>query len=117
MRSHERTAEMSAVWHAVGAFARGRPVLIHDADDREDETDLVSPASAVVPDDVARLRTDAGGLICVTLSAPVAEAFDLPFLVDVVGHPIVGDEDGARRYANAESIPFVDGGDLIQVFT
>jgi 3,4-dihydroxy 2-butanone 4-phosphate synthase len=93
MRPTERTATDSAAWRAVRAFAEGDPVLIHDADDREAETDLVYPASTVGPDNLARLRNDAGGLICVALSASVATAFDLPFLVDVLDHPMVGDDD------------------------
>lgn len=78
---------------AIAAFARGDPVLIHDAADREGETDLIYPASAVTPDAVARLRNDAGGLICVALSDGVASAFDLPFAREVVDHPAAdGDE-------------------------
>ncbi|AWB26566.1 3,4-dihydroxy-2-butanone-4-phosphate synthase [Halococcoides cellulosivorans] len=72
---------------AIEAFANGDPVLIHDAADREGEVDLVYPAGTVAPSDVARLRTDAGGLICVALSDRVARAFDLPFLADAVEHP------------------------------
>ncbi|MFW6436979.1 MAG: 3,4-dihydroxy-2-butanone-4-phosphate synthase [Halococcoides sp.] len=72
---------------AIEAFAAGDPVLIHDAADREGEVDLVYPAGAVDPRDVARLRSDAGGLICVALTDRVAAAFDLPFLADAVDHP------------------------------
>lgn len=72
---------------AVSAFQAGRPVLIHDFDDREDETDLVYPAAAVDLDDVERLRNDAGGLVCVAIPYEVAEEFDLPFLADALSHP------------------------------
>lgn len=76
----------SSIISAVDAFQRGDPVLIHDANDRENEIDLVYPAHAVTPSDVSRLRNDAGGLICVALSHEVAEQFDLPFLHDVITH-------------------------------
>lgn len=76
----------SAIKQAIRAFQMGKPVLVHDFDDREGETDIVYPALAVSPDDVARLRNDAGGLICVALSYEVAEAFDLPFLTDELDH-------------------------------
>ena len=78
---------------AVEAFRAGRPVLVHDFADREGETDLVYPAGVVTPDDVARMRNDAGGLVCVALSHDVAEAFDLPFLAEVVDHPTGVDHD------------------------
>ena len=75
---------------AVAAFRAGEPVLIHDADDRESEVDLVYPADAVTPAAVSRMRNDAGGLICVALADDVAEAADLPFAADALDHPAVG---------------------------
>ncbi|MFB6311729.1 MAG: 3,4-dihydroxy-2-butanone-4-phosphate synthase [Salinirussus sp.] len=78
---------------AVDAFRRGQPVCVHDAADREGETDLIYPANAVTPDAVARMRNDAGGLICVALSDAVAEALDLPFLQDAIDHPLAADPD------------------------
>lgn len=77
----------SSVASALSAFRAGRPVLIHDSDDREDEIDMVYPAGAVSPGDVAVLRNDVGGLVCVALSYQVAEIFDLPFVADLVDHP------------------------------
>ena len=78
---------------AITAFARGDPVLVHDAADREGETDLIYPAGAVTPAAVAQLRNDAGGLVCVALSDAVASAFDLPFTREIVDHPAAdGDE-------------------------
>ena len=79
-----------AVERAVAAFGRGEPVCVHDAADREGETDLVFPAAAVAPDDVATMRNDAGGLVCVALSAAVADALDLPFAADAIDHPASG---------------------------
>jgi 3,4-dihydroxy 2-butanone 4-phosphate synthase len=77
----------------VAAFARGEPVLIHDDADREGETDLVYPAGSVTPDAVARLRNDAGGLICVALSDAVSTALDLPFMQNTIDHPTAADHD------------------------
>ncbi|NHN46733.1 3,4-dihydroxy-2-butanone-4-phosphate synthase [Halostella sp. JP-L12] len=78
---------------AVEAFRAGRPVLVHDFADREGETDLVYPAGVVTPEDVARMRNDAGGLVCVALSHEVAEAFDLPFAAETIEHPAGTDHD------------------------
>ncbi|UPW01877.1 3,4-dihydroxy-2-butanone-4-phosphate synthase [Halorussus gelatinilyticus] len=72
---------------AIEAFREGSPVLVHDAADREGETDLIYPAGAVTPEDVSRMRNDAGGLVCVALSDAVADAFDLPFLEETLDHP------------------------------
>ncbi|MFC4552444.1 MULTISPECIES: 3,4-dihydroxy-2-butanone-4-phosphate synthase [Halorussus] len=78
---------------AVEAFREGSPVLVHDAADREGETDLIYPAGAVAPKDVSRMRNDAGGLVCVALSDEVADAFDLPFLQEALDHPASGAHD------------------------
>jgi 3,4-dihydroxy 2-butanone 4-phosphate synthase len=82
-----KSSNATAVERALAAFRDGEPVLVHDAADREGEVDLVYPAAAVTPDDVARMRNDAGGLICVALAPEVAEAFALPFLADELDHP------------------------------
>jgi len=82
-----KSSEATAVARAVAAFRDGDPVLVHDAADREGEVDLVYPAAAVEPADVARMRNDAGGLVCVALADDVADAFDLPFVTDVLDHP------------------------------
>ena len=77
----------NAVDAAIDAFRAGQPVLIHDFDDREGETDIVYPATAVDPDAVRQLRNDAGGLVCVALGNAVAERFGLPFLQQALDHP------------------------------
>ncbi len=83
----------NALSDAVAAFRAGEPVLIHDFDDREGETDLVYPAAAVEHRDVARMRNDAGGLVCVALPDPVATTFDLPFLDETIDHPAAATQD------------------------
>ena len=82
-----RTEPPETVERAVTAFARGDPVLVHDAADREGETDLIYPAGAVDAAAVARMRRDAGGLVCVALSAAACDALDLPFVHDELAHP------------------------------
>lgn len=86
------TADSGSVDSAIEALQAGEPICVHDFDDREGETDLIYPANAVDPDAVARLRNDAGGLLCVALPADVAAAADLPYLSNVLDHPAVEDE-------------------------
>ena len=86
-------AGSNALDRALAAFGRGEPICIHDAADREGETDLVYPAEAVTPRAVSRLRNDAGGLVCVALDYDVAETFDLPFFTEAVDHPTTAHHD------------------------
>ncbi|QZP39129.1 3,4-dihydroxy-2-butanone-4-phosphate synthase [Halobaculum magnesiiphilum] len=90
---------------ALAAFRAGEPVLVHDFDDREGETDLVYPAGAVEPADVARMRNDAGGLICVAVSDAVADAADLPFLEAEIDHPAAASHDLAYDDRSSFSLP------------
>ncbi|WP_459193762.1 3,4-dihydroxy-2-butanone-4-phosphate synthase [Halosimplex sp. J119] len=83
----------ASVERAIEALRRGDPVLVHDAADREGETDLIYPAGAVTPDAVARMRNDAGGLVCVALGDAVAAAFDLPYLREAIDHPAAADHE------------------------
>ncbi len=69
---------------ALKAFRKGEPVLIYDFDDREGETDIAIPAINVTPKDIAMMRCDGGGLICVALHPIAAEKLGLPFMHDVL---------------------------------
>jgi 3,4-dihydroxy 2-butanone 4-phosphate synthase len=86
-------AGSEAVDRAVAAFRRGAPVLVHDAADREGETDILYPARAVTPRAVARMRNDAGGLVCVALSDAVSETLGLPFIQESLDHPLTADHE------------------------
>lgn len=80
---------------AVNALHNGDPVLIHDAGDREDEVDMVYAAEHITPEKIARLRNDAGGLICTAVSHDAAERLSLPFLRDTMEHPAAEMEEQA----------------------
>ncbi|MDS0241848.1 MULTISPECIES: 3,4-dihydroxy-2-butanone-4-phosphate synthase [unclassified Haloferax] len=103
-RTAESTGDFDSVSRVLDAFRAGEPVLVHDFDDREGETDLVYPAGAVGPADVARMRNDAGGLVCVALPNDVSEALGLPFIDEVLDHPAASSHDLA--YDSRSSFSF-----------
>ncbi|RDI73049.1 3,4-dihydroxy-2-butanone-4-phosphate synthase [Halopelagius longus] len=103
MAGTQRTDE--ALARALSAFRAGDPVLVHDFDDREGETDIVYPARAVTAADVARLRNDAGGLVCAAVSDAAAEAMDLPFLESEIDHPAAADHELAYDDRSSFSLP------------
>ncbi len=75
---------MNDIELALRHFRAGKPVLIYDFDDREGETDIAIPAISVTPKDVAMMRMDGGGLICVSIHPKAAEKLKLPFMHDVL---------------------------------
>ncbi|MDG6218787.1 MAG: 3,4-dihydroxy-2-butanone-4-phosphate synthase [Candidatus Thermoplasmatota archaeon] len=68
---------------ALVKIRQGNFVLIHDADDREDETDFILAAEFVNPSHIRTMRQDGGGLIFLMISDEIAKRFQLPFIVEV----------------------------------
>lgn len=69
---------------AIELLRSGGSILIYDADNREGETDIVTPARSITPGKVANLREDAGGLICVAIHPKAAYKLGLPFMTDLL---------------------------------
>ena len=90
---------------ALAELAAGRPVLVHDFDEREGETDLVYPAGAVDAAAVSRMRNDAGGLVCVALSDEAASAMGVPFFTDAVDHDAATGHDLAYDDRSSFALP------------
>lgn len=59
----------------------GKPVVVVDSADRENEGDIILATEKVTPEIVAFLTREARGLICVSISAEVAERLRLPLQV------------------------------------
>lgn len=80
---------------ALAALRRGEPVLLYDADGREEETDMVVASQFATPDALRQLREDAGGLVCTTIAPEHHRKLGLPYLADLLDdaaarHPILG---------------------------
>jgi 3,4-dihydroxy 2-butanone 4-phosphate synthase len=69
---------------AGDSLARGEPVLIFDAVDREGETDLVFLSERSTPELIRLQRQDAGGLICTAFSETLRARLGLPFQSDLL---------------------------------
>ena len=76
------------------ALKSGRPVLVYDADGREEETDAAIASQFVTPEIIRFLRKEAGGLICTTVPSEARERLGLPYLTQILGeaaarHPVL----------------------------
>ena len=76
------------------ALKAGRPVLVYDADGREEETDAAIASQFVTPEIIRFLRKEAGGLICTTVPSEARERLGLPYLAQILGeaaarHPVL----------------------------
>ena len=65
----------------VDEIRRGRMIVLADAEDRENEGDLVLAADFVTPEAINFMATHARGLICLTLTEERCRQLNLPLMV------------------------------------
>ncbi|MDQ0841519.1 bifunctional 3,4-dihydroxy-2-butanone-4-phosphate synthase/GTP cyclohydrolase II [Streptomyces sp. V1I6] len=74
---------LDPVEQAVRDIAAGRPVVVVDDEDRENEGDLVIAAEKATPEVVAFMMSECRGLICAPMEGDELERLELP---QMVGH-------------------------------
>ncbi|MBO1331535.1 bifunctional 3,4-dihydroxy-2-butanone-4-phosphate synthase/GTP cyclohydrolase II [Streptomyces sp. VRA16 Mangrove soil] len=72
---------LDPVEQAVRDIAAGRPVVVVDDEDRENEGDLVVAAEKITPEIVAFMMSECRGLICAPMEGAELERLDLPQMV------------------------------------
>ncbi|MEU6124802.1 bifunctional 3,4-dihydroxy-2-butanone-4-phosphate synthase/GTP cyclohydrolase II [Streptomyces sp. NPDC047123] len=73
---------LDPVAQAVRDIAAGRPVVVVDDEDRENEGDLVIAAEKATPEIVAFMMSECRGLICAPMEAAELERLRLPQMVE-----------------------------------
>jgi 3,4-dihydroxy 2-butanone 4-phosphate synthase len=76
--------KMNKIVEAIKELKNGRFILVHDSEKREDETDMVILSEHVGPEQLSKMRIDAGGLICVAVGRALSEKIGLPLMADVL---------------------------------
>ncbi len=66
---------------ALLALRQGKPVIVADDHDRENEADLILAADALSVPEMARLIRDCSGIVCLCLTPAHAERLQLPPMV------------------------------------
>ena len=72
----------NTIEEAIADFRAGKPVIVADDTDRENEGDLICSAQTVTPDLINFMAREARGLICLAISPEIAEKLDLPQMVE-----------------------------------
>lgn len=73
---------LDPVEQAIRDIAAGRPVVVVDDEDRENEGDLVIAAETATPEIVAFMMSECRGLICAPMENDELERLDLPQMVE-----------------------------------
>ncbi|MEU1216087.1 bifunctional 3,4-dihydroxy-2-butanone-4-phosphate synthase/GTP cyclohydrolase II [Streptomyces sp. NPDC005790] len=81
---HDRVLEdlsLDPVEQAIRDIAAGRPVVVVDDEDRENEGDLVIAAEKATPEIIAFMMSECRGLICAPMEDDELERLELPQMV------------------------------------
>jgi 3,4-dihydroxy 2-butanone 4-phosphate synthase / GTP cyclohydrolase II len=74
--------EFATIQEAIVALQQGKPILVVDDEDRENEGDLVYAAEFITDKDIAFMLQHTSGIICVPTTEDRLKELDLPLMVD-----------------------------------
>ena len=71
-----------SIEEALQDFSSGKPVVVADDEDRENEGDVIISAQYATPEMINFLASEVKGLICLAISQDIAHKLDLPQMVE-----------------------------------
>ena len=77
-----RKSDFSSIDEAIATLKQGRMVIVLDADDRENEGDLICAAETITSEQVAFMLRYGGGVLCVPIDGETADRLHLSPLVE-----------------------------------
>ncbi|MEU9032617.1 bifunctional 3,4-dihydroxy-2-butanone-4-phosphate synthase/GTP cyclohydrolase II [Streptomyces sp. NPDC048383] len=77
----QETFRLDPVEQAIRDIAAGRPIVVVDDEDRENEGDLVIAAEKATPEIIAFMMSECRGLICAPMEGPELDRLELPQMV------------------------------------
>ena len=92
---------LSPIEEIIEEARNGRPYILVDADDRENEGDIIVPAQFATPDRIMMMATHARGLICLAITEDRAKQLKLP--------PMTADNQSGHGTAFTVSIEAREG--------
>lgn len=76
------TPGISTIDEAIAAIKAGRPVIVADDEDRENEGDVILSAALATPEWIGWAVRWSSGLLCAPMTNDVANQLDLPMMVE-----------------------------------
>ena len=74
--------KLNTIEEGMSSFSNGKPVIIVDDEDRENEGDLTIPAESITPEIINFMATNARGLICVAIDKQYLDNLKIPPMVN-----------------------------------
>jgi len=99
--THEPQSPFASVEELLDELRAGRPIIVADDEDRENEGDLILAADTITAEQVAFTIRYTGGVVCLALPDATADRLDLP--------PMVKQNTARRQTAYTVSIEAKQG--------
>ncbi|WP_449283009.1 3,4-dihydroxy-2-butanone-4-phosphate synthase [Leucobacter sp.] len=82
MSDSSATPGISTIEEAVAAIKAGRPIIVADNEDRENEGDVILSAELATPETIAWTVQRSSGLLCAPMTNEIADQLELPMMVE-----------------------------------
>jgi len=82
-QAHAEAIALSPMPHVIAQIAAGRPVLVLDDAQRENEADIVCAAERITPETMAMMIRDGSGIVCLCITPEKAGELKLRPMVEV----------------------------------
>lgn len=76
------TTQFNKIEDAIEDFKQGKPLIVADDEDRENEGDLICSAQFVTPELINFITKECRGLVCLAISQSIADKLELPQMVN-----------------------------------
>ncbi len=111
--------KFNTIEEAIEEFKNGRPVIVADDEDRENEGDVIIPAQFASPETVNFLISHCKGVLCLALTRDKAEKLGLSEMVshntDPKGTAFTQSIDADRKFGVTTGVSAYDRAKTIQV--
>ncbi len=113
--------KFDSIEEAIIDFREGKPIIVADDEDRENEGDVIISAEKVTPEIINFLASEVKGLICLAISKDIAEQLDLPQMVEQntegMQTAFTVSIDAAEKYGVTTGISAYDRAKTVEVAT
>ena len=99
------TTVLDTVAGAVDALRAGRPVIVVDDEDRENEGDLIMAAEFAAPKALGFFVRWTSGLICTPMAPEIADRLELPLMVAPAAGALDTTEPSPEPYLRVLAVP------------
>lgn len=111
--------EFDKIEEAIKDYQQGRPIVVADNEDRENEGDLLCSAQCVTPEIINFMTKECRGLICLAISKEIAENLDLTQMVEnnteKMHTAFTQSIDGAEKFGVTTGISAFDRAKTVEI--